>query len=298
MQETEQQRVFADFLGLTFPVELWPELRAELVPVLDAIGAAVEQDDAGRVLWRVGDGTVKAQRYGPVMALGASGAVLAGLRGLGLLGVYLSIFGGRPHQVTRLDVSMDVPAPTAPVIASIVRKAHSKRGLSLTRKRVDPRHVTRLVVRGDDGKDTGTVYVGSRSAETRLCVYDKRQERIARGLPDVGPLTRYEVRLKAQVGMELRDVAEPAPLFWRFIAPDVLPAPVGVLKWEPSAEGFAVEKSDALLPGERLRRRVQASPDAHALALLAVEVGPYGFDLLLSELRKLVGRGEGASPLR
>lgn len=282
--------VFSDFVGVTFPMDDWQDVRDDVAPILDTLGASVEVDDPGTVLWRAGDtGTVKAKRYGAVMSLSASGAVLAGLRAARMLGAYLSAVAAKPHTVTRLDASMDVPEPTAPVISKLVDKASSPEGLRLTRKRVDPRNVTRLVHRSEDGSDTGTCYVGSQSAEVRLCVYDKRQERLSRKLSDVGPLTRYEVRLKSQVGVTLRDVMEPSAVFWHHIAPDVLPAPPGTPSWSPHAEGFVVARAALPTAYERLRRRVQASPEAAALARLAVEVGPYGFAVLEKELRALVG---------
>lgn len=288
--------VFADYVGVTFPVEEWAEVRQGVGPCLDAIGATVEVDEPGSVLWRSGPtGTVKAKRYGPVMALSASGAVLAGLRVAKLLGVYLSAVAAKPHTVTRLDASMDVPEPTAPVLRRIVDKAASPDGLRLTRKRVEERHVTRLVSRLPNGDDTGTCYVGSKSAEVRLCVYDKRLERLERKLGDCGPLTRYEVRLKSQVGVTLRDVVEPAAVFWHFVAPDVLERPAGVPDWVPNGEGFVVSHVEPPTPLARLRRRVETSADARALVALADEVGPYGFAMLVTELRKLATAGVGAA---
>lgn len=288
--------VFADFVGVTFPVEEWADVRGEVGPLLDTLGASVEVDEPGSVLWRSGDtGTVKAKRYGAVMSLSASGSMLAGMRTAKLLGSYLSAIAAKPHTVTRLDASLDVPEPTAPVIARVVAKASSDDGLRLTRKRIDPRHVTRLVTRLSNGDDTGTCYAGSKSAEVRLCVYDKRLERLERKLSDVGPLTRYELRLKSQVGVTLRDVMEPAGVFWHHVAPDVLERPAGLPEWVPNGEGFVIARAELPTPLERLRRRVQASADAHALAKLADEVGPYGFPLLLKELRSLVPAGVGAA---
>lgn len=286
--------VFADFVGVTFLVGEWPEVREQIQPALDVVSASCEHDEGDNgALWRAGDGTVKAKRYGPVMMLGASGAILAGLRLAGMLGQYLDAVASRPHTVTRLDASLDVREPTAPVIARIVERVSSPEGLSLTRKRVSSQHVTRLVTRGDDGQDTGTVYVGSRAAEVRLCVYDKRMERMARKLPDVGPLTRYELRLKSHVGLTLRDVWSPSSVFWHFVAPDVLPRPDGVPAWQPHGEPFAIPRRDVPLPAQRLVALVQRSPEARRLAQLAHEVGPYGFSLLLSELQRLVPAGHG-----
>lgn len=287
--------VFCDFLGVTFSNDDWAAVRGELEPVLDSVGASVAFDGKGETLWRLGDGTVKAKRYGPVTALGASGAMLAALRLSNVLAGYLRALAGVGHRVTRLDASKDRQEATAPVIAELREKSISPDGLRLTRKRIAPRHVTRLVAAGVDGLDTGTCYVGSRMAEVRACVYDKRQERIDRGLVDVGPLTRYELRVKSQVGATLRDAMDPESLFWHFMAPDVLPRPAHVAAWEPHGEGFAIEWGAKPLPAARLVQRVQASPDIAALVRLSDEVGPYGFALLVSEMQKLRG-GVWAQP--
>lgn len=287
---------FCDFLGVTFSNEDWETVRGEITPTLDSIGAQVEFDSERETLWRLCDGTVKAKRYGPVTSLGASGAVLAALRFAKSFGAYLSAIGTVRHRVTRLDASKDIKEPTAPVIDRLVEQSCSPGGLSLTRKRVLPRHVTRLLARGVDGVDTGTCYVGSRTAEVRACIYDKRQERIDRGLLDVGPLTRYELRVKSGIGATLRDAMEPTALFWHFMAPGVLPRPDGVGEWVAHGEGFSVDWPDRPSPASRLVRRVGSSAELQALCRLADEAGPYGLELLLGEVRKLHGSRVWAQP--
>ena len=290
--------VFCDFVQVTVPVESWDDTRAAVQPVLDSIGMEVEHDDerAGRVLWRGGDGTVKAKRIGGVVTLGATGVVLAGLRMAGLLGRYLAELGAQPHRVTRLDLSLDVPEDTAPVIERLASEVVSAEGVALSRKRIAAKHCTRFVSRTPEGVDTGTIYLGSGQADVRMCVYDKRVERLSAGMGDVGPLTRYELRLKCGTGVTLRDAAQPAEAFWHYASPAVLPRPEGVRDWTAHGTGFVLELADVPLPAERLRRRVQSSADAAALVRLADEVGPYGFALLCSELRKLVAVGDGDAP--
>lgn len=291
--------VFCDYVQVTFPVDCWPDARQAVEPVLDSIGMQVEVNDerGGNVLWRGGDGTVKAKRIGAVVALGASGAVIAGLRMAGLLHRYLAEVGAQPHRVTRLDVSLDVVERTPPVIERIASAVISPDGLALSRKRVSPKNCTRYVSRTAQGEDTGTIYVGSAQADVRLCLYDKQQERIDKGLPDVGhPLTRYELRLRGGTGVTLRDAAEPEAVFWHYASPAVLPRPAGCADWAPHGTGFVLDARDLPLPAERLRRRIEKSADAAALVRLADSVGPYGFALLCSELRKLVAHGDGDAP--
>lgn len=287
--------VFCDFVQVTVPAEGWADLREAVQPVFDSAGLALAHEAAkGDALWRDRDsGTVKATRRGQVVALGASGAVLAGMRMLGLLHRYLAELGARHHRVTRLDLSMDVPEDTAPVIARLRDQAVTGEGVRLSRKRVLPQHVTRFVSRRPDGEDTGTIYLGSHQADVRLCVYDKRVERLARDMPDCGPLTRYELRLRGGTGITLRDAADPGPAFWHYIAPDVLPRREGVAEWDPQGSGYVLGPVDLPLPAERLRRRVQASAELRALVTLADQCGPYGFAMLVSEMRQLVAAGDG-----
>ena len=287
--------VFCDYVQVTVPTEAWADTRDAVEPVLDSIGLQVEVDDerSGNVLWRGGDGTVKAKRIGPVYALGASGSVLAGLRMAGLLHRYLAEVGAQPHRVTRLDVSLDVRERTSPVIERLAAAVISPEGVALSRKRVSPKHCTRYVSRTPQGEDTGTIYLGSAQADVRLCLYDKQQERIDKGLPDIGhPLTRYELRLRGGTGVTLRDAADPEAVFWHYAAPAIMPRPAGVSDWVSHGTGFQLDPADLPLPAERLRRRVQASADAAALVKLADAVGPYGFAMLVSELRKLVANGD------
>ena len=288
---------FCDYVGVSVPEAEWGELRAEISAQLDCIGMAVEVDDARKVLWRSADawGTVKAQKFGGVWAVGCSGSVCAGLRVAGRFAAYLAAIGSRPHRVTRLDATLDIAEDAAPVVDRIA--AAGRRGeVSLTRKRILPRHVeTHLGVRAD-GALSGTVYLGAKSADVRLSVYDKQHERMSkRGLPDCGPLTRYELRLGSGVGVTLRDCAEPASVFWHYIAPPILSVPAGVPAWAPNGLGFEVERAAPPLPAQRLLKRLDNSADVRALIALAHECGPYGVSLLLGRIGALA-RGAGVSP--
>lgn len=282
--------VFCDFLSVTSPHDGWVDLRSEIEPVLDGIGACVEFEDGdSHVVWRAGDGTVNAKKFGPVMAVGASGAAIAQLRGMGLFGRFLFALGSRPHRVTRLDAARDVAVDAAPEIARIMAKGGGQQGIALSRKRTSPRHITKLVHRRpDDGQETGTVYVGSRSAEVRAAVYDKREERLAKGFDDPGPLLRHELRVKSSVGASLRDAADPEALFWHYMSPGLLARPEGVPVWSPHGAGFVLDgRVDVPLPAARLKRRLESSPDVAALLALAREVGPHGFDFLVNCMRDM-----------
>ena len=288
---------FCDALTVTFPDALWPEVRRAIVPELDAVGMALECDGQKLVLWRApgGLGTIRAERINAVRVLAVSGVSCGALRTTGRWGAFLAAIGQFPHRVTRLDATHDVAVDAPPVLVAVAELARTG-GVSFTRKAVRPRDVTSLLSLRDDGELSGTLYVGARRATVRLCLYDKRKERMDNGLHDIGPMTRYELRLGAGSGVSLRDAFSPVGLFWHFMPSDVLPSPSGVDLWEPADGGYSLERVEPLTPAERLYRRVQDSAELAALVKLASEF-PGGLDYLAAQVRRMgAARGGGVSP--
>jgi hypothetical protein len=288
---------FCDWLGVTVPEGDWDALRLDLLGDLDAIGMHVEVDVPGQVLWRSGStsATVKATKRHRVWALGCSGAACSGLRAAGRFNSYLAAIGTRPHRVTRLDASLDLPVDAAPIVAGIATAGRAGE-LSLTRKKINPVDVTTvLAARDSDGAITGTVYCGPRRADARMVVYDKQAERLSRKLTDTGPLTRYELRFGARTGVTLRDASDPELVFWHYASPDFLPRPVGMAEWSSVGTGFELTRMEPLLPYQRLLRRIEASGELVALVAAAESCGPRGLDFLVSRIRRLSG-GAGVSP--
>lgn len=287
---------FADFIGVTVPAGEWLDLHAELSPELEGLGMSLEVDSESVKLWRAGGdgyGTVQEKRIGQVWAIGVSGTVCAGLRAAKRMQSFLAAVAARPHRVTRLDASLDLPIDAAPVVARIA--AAGRRGeLALTRKAIAPNTVETHLGLRVDGVESGTVYCGSKSAEARMVVYDKRHERISRRLPDIGDLTRFECRLRGGLGISLRDCAEPAPVFWHHVAPDFLPRPDGVEAWTPGAVGFVLDRLQPPTPYARMLAVLDQSADVRRLLTLADQVGPYGLRALLARIEAM-GRGAGES---
>lgn len=135
-------------------------------------------------------------------------------------------------------------------------------------------------------------------------VYDKQAERLFHGV-ERGPGVRYEVTVKNGLP-SLRDVFEPAPLFWHH-AQGVLPRPLGIPEWEPGSLGMSLDPvpvpvRDTL---ELLRAKLTWSPDIRRMVELADQL-PGGRAELLRELRYMFPhplqpasdseRLEGASP--
>jgi len=134
-----------------------------------------------------------------------------------------------------------------------------------------------LDVRGD-GRETGTFYVGHRTAARATArVYDKAWERLQRANETCPPRTRYEVTVRKDYGATLRDAAEPRRLFWHVASPALLDAPDDVEPWDSGWGGGwrAVDLPDPL-PAEVLGRRVEFSPELAMLADIADRMGPEG----------------------
>jgi hypothetical protein len=261
--------IFADAVQVTFDRADWRAMRLLLLPLLDDMGCETRvdcpADEAG--LWRSpSGGSLKAERFGSVVALGASGQFLAMLRASGFLHTYLATLSTVPHKVTRLDATMDLEIDAPPVLHRLVKRARSADGVSLTRKRVPAAHVTTLLSPRLDGRLSGTAYMGSKTAPVRLCVYDKQKERVDAGVLDAPPCLRYELRLRNGLAT-LRDASDPTAIFWHHMR-GVLRVPAGVPAWSPALDVFSPERV-VPDPAYRLRRRVAHSPDLAALVKLA-----------------------------
>ena len=282
--------IFCDYLGVTVPLE-HGDLLDRVRPFLDLAGFAVDWDGEHKLVLRSrNDGTVVWQKRFGVWCLSASGGACSAIRASGQWLAFLAELGATPHRVTRLDAALDVVQDAAPEVQRL-RAEGAKGLLSITRKSVRPEHVDTHLSNGATG-ETGTVYIGSRQAEARLVVYDKRHERFMATGEDVGPLTRYELRVKSGIGVTLRDVAEPAAVFWHHVGRSVLSAPAGVPEWVGGAEGYSIDRSGAPTAFQRLVSRVESSAEVLALVKLAAELGPYGVEVLVSEVRKVAGRSE------
>lgn len=285
--------VFCDDMRVTIPKASWEDVRGQVVPLLDEMGVQVESHSAAdKTVWRLDGGTLMAQRFGVVWSLSSSGQMLLGLRMLKLLPRFLAAIGSSPHRVTGMHATLDRKVSTPPEIERLLGMVTGS-GLRMSRKQVALTAVDLHLQPQLDGSQTGSIYLGSKKAEVRSIVYDKRAERISKGLPDLGhDLTRYELRLRG-VGATLRDVAEPTSIFWHYMAPDVLPRPDGVADWESRALDMQLDWPAPQLPFERLVSRVYRSDDLAAILKLAEACGPYGFSTLVQLLRSHMAQSAG-----
>lgn len=264
--------VFADRLQVTIERMAYRDVRSLLLPILQTLGAYPDMDDPAteRGLWRhVDGGTLKVSRYGKVAAIGASGRFLSALRAARMLGEFLHTLGTQPHKVSVLDATLDVAADAPPIVAAFYDRATGLEGIQLTRKRVPATEVTKVFGQRPDGRESGTVYAGSRHAETQLKVYDKQNERFFHGIMDAAPGVRYELTLKSGQAT-LSDVYDPTCIFWHHMH-RILDKPAHVIPWVRNELGNTLPVSLVLTPLERLRRRVELSPDMAELVRLSRE---------------------------
>jgi hypothetical protein len=224
--------------------------------------------------------------------ISASGQVLAYLRSVGLFMDYLSEVSDDAHNVSRIDVSMDLPLDGAGVISKLRRK-FSGGTCQLGRKSLPVQYQLGV---NSAGRETGTFYAGHRTkARTTAAIYDKAWEAFQKRGEQLPPTTRYEMRMKSEkgrAGASLRDAAEPERLFWHIASPTLLKAPKGVEAWSSGWDGgWHYERPDKLLPAEVLARRIDFSPDLDSLIEVADSMGSGGRAYLLRLLERKVSEG-------
>jgi hypothetical protein len=275
-----------DWLNVTVPDDASHEVSCGLRKILSVVGAVAGAQMGASIVYRTVDGgTLKHSEKRGFHIFGASGGFLGSLREHKLFDSYLGLFAGLPHRVTKMDIAHDVLIDAPPVLSRLYARARGG-DIHLTRKSISPSNVTYIQMPRPDGSNTGTVYLGRRTSEVHLKVYDKMWERLCAGIDGWEPTTRYELSVTGKAGASLRSAAEPAALFWNYMG-DVLPVPSNAPVWTPlDDEGFQIARTGALLPAEVLSRKVANCPEIGALLALADDCGPHGFQYLLSQLTR------------
>lgn len=277
--------VFCDYLKVSYSPSDSPDLDVSLL--LQSLGAYCSFEERGVRVLKLDGGTCSFAARRMYSAISLSGRALAYLRTVKQFDQVLSLLASAPHRVTRMDVTLDVPGDSAPVLRKLRRKY--PRSVQLTRKSV----ATKFILSSRfDGVESGSFYGGPRAAPVASCVvYDKANEQFER-TGEVGPLrTRYEIRLGRKSGASLRDAASPAPVFFHFASPALLMKPSQVPPWEPSqSPGWESDYSPPV-PYQVLKSRVEGCPDFDALCDLADQCGPHGRLMLARMLvRRVLGK--------
>lgn len=222
----------------------------------------------------------------------ASGGVCSALRSLGVWEEYLSVLGSSPHKVSRIDAALDLPLDAADVIVSL-GKRHPDGRVNLSRKAMP---VTRLLSVRDDGRESGTYYVGrdAKAARFTARVYDKSLQMLERFGELLPTTTRFEVTACKDSGATLRDAALPVAIFWHIAAPALLTRPEGVPMWVPNQELGWAAQPPSFNPAETLQRRVESSAELEAFLQVADAMGPSGRTYLLHLLQRRLGGAQAS----
>ena len=256
--------VICDWLDVTYAPNDTPEHAVFLV-IQSATAECVADNGSAGSVWRLNGGMLKIDYRQAFARFSASGSFIEGLRMAGVFQEYLSALSESPHSVTRLDAAHDVLTDAAPVIAKL-RKRYP-RECSLTRKALNTKSI--LSTRSD-GKESGTWYVGHRSkGRVTARVYDKQLEMLEKSGTEIPPMTRYELTLRKDIGVTLRDAAEPERVFWHFASPVLLKRPQNVSDWVSGwGGGWSYKRPEVALAGV-LKDRVRSSAELQALIELA-----------------------------
>ncbi|MNZ80335.1 Replication initiation factor [compost metagenome] len=221
-----------------------------------------------------------------------SGGACAALRDLRLFEQALWVLHSSPHKVTRLDAALDLPMDAADVIQALCTRYPAGR-VNLGRKALP---VTRLTSTRMDGRESGTYYVGHRTAARFTArVYDKTLEALEKRGEVIPTRTRFEVTARKDSGATLRDAGLPEAIFWHIAAPALLQRPEGIPVWSPNTDAAWAAPARVFDPAETLRRRVEGSAELDALLGVADAMGSAGRSYLLHLLAKRVQADAEAS---
>ncbi|MNN15154.1 Replication initiation factor [compost metagenome] len=279
-------QIICDWLDVTFAPDDCPY--PELNLLLLGAGFEVSRDQGGAKCYLPPSGSrgmvqiVHASRYAKVSISGGACAVLRDLR---LFEQVLWILHSSPHKVTRLDAALDLPLDAAQVIEALCARYPDGR-VNLGRKALP---VTRLVSTRADGRESGTYYVGHRTAARFTArVYDKTLEALEKRGEVMPTTTRFEVTARKDSGATLRDAGLPEAVFWHIAAPALLKRPEGIPVWSPNTDAAWAAPARVFDPAETLRRRVEGSAELDALLAVADAMGGSGRSYLLHLLSRRV----------
>lgn len=280
--------IFCDYLDVTYsPTDCpYPDLNLRL---LDA-NFDVSRDASGSILYVPPTGfhgMLKVLHCARFAKISISGGVCAALRQLGIFEEVLWVLSTSPHKVTRLDAALDLPLDAADVLDGLCIRYPTGQ-VNLGRKALS---VTRMVSTRADGRESGTYYVGHRTAARFTArVYDKALETLQKRGIQIQPTTRVEVTARKDSGVTLRDAAVPESIFWHIASPALLKRPEGVAMWSPNQDSVWSSVKRPFEPSELLQRRVNGSAELEALIGVADSMGAYGRDYLLSLIAKRLAR--------
>lgn len=289
--------IICDWVDVTYsPVEApYPEVNGLLL----GLGYDVVRERGGRMVYRPAKssgfhGIVAIEHRSGFARISASGGVCTALRAQGAWDEYLSLLGSSPHKVTRVDAALDLSVDAADVIPQLCARYPEGR-VNLSRKALG---IVRVVSMRDDGRESGTFYVGrdAKAARFTARVYDKSLEALQRRGQVLPTTTRFEVTACKDSGATLRDVAMPEALFWHIAAPALLQRPEGVPMWEKNQDLGWSAPPRSFNPADVLQRRVEGSGELEALLQVADSMGASGRAYLIHLLTRRITSAAPEAP--
>lgn len=245
--------------------------------------------DNGRTGYQVGSGIVVLESKRRFHRASCSGAAVRELEKSGTFRDYVNVVGSVPHNVTRLDVAVDLYTDAPPFLRSL-ETSYPDDYFSFGRKAL---RVTRLYsARPSDRALTGTWYAGHRSsARVTARVYDKQNEAWEKRCEVLPPTTRIELTFKKDYNCSLYDVLMPESLFYTHTRSKLLDAPAGSAIPEWGAKGlvpWVSTPADYTLTLDRFDYRVSSSPEMQKLAELAAQFGDGGKAAVMRHFERML----------
>lgn len=275
---------FADYVNITVANDYRVAVIEGLQPILDIFSCT--QVCEGLYSMPNKSGTLKVSSRHAITTFSASGQFLANLRSGKLLDSFLTVFSDFSHNVSMLHATVDFAVDAPQALREIYSLATSGE-FYLSRKAMNPKHVTKFMGIDVDGAETGTVNLGYKANyDIWAKAYDKRHERLSKGFEDCGPMLRIEIALQTDVGASLRDVSNPHDIFYQYASKSLVEAPKGFNGWESFAGGLSLDrKHQDITAWEKCKSIIFFSPDITRLIDLALV--EYGVDAS-SEIDKII----------
>ena len=238
--------------------------------------------------YRVADGILVVEVSKNFHRASASGSCIREFVRLGVFRDYVNILGSVGHNVTRLDVAVDI-ATDAPAYLRNLESQYPDDLFSFGRKSL---RVTRLYsARASDRALTGTWYVGHRSsARVTARVYDKQAEALEKRCEVLPPTTRIELTFRKDYNCSLYDVLMPESLFYSHASPKLLDAPDKyIAPWSPKGlVPWVSTPKDHTLTLDRFDARVSHSPELLKIAELGAQFGDAGKAAVMRHFERLL----------
>jgi hypothetical protein len=280
LSQTNYNSVFCDFLSLTFNPDHFDLSSIKLL----LVGCGYEIDDANEKIIkfiRPDDplsGLIRVESKFNHVRISVSGKALSYLRKLGQYNNLLIHFSEFPHNITRLDATMDVPRDFPKVCRSISRYYPDDR-IGLSRKTTKIKY---NLTKRDDGQRSGSIYFGNIRDQLQIIIYDKTLEMFENLSIVIPTTTRYEMRFKSSFNLTLRDASDPTELFWAHSGNILLKKPSGVAQRSPTGDSDHWKRTTIpSLPFSKLSSYIEHSTAIPALKVLADSLGVNGRDIAL-----------------